>query len=180
MLARNSQYVKMEPPNSGSPQVTLIPSRMETSGVTVFALSIIKKFHTPSANWHTFGRSLRNREGVRKEKEASNSNFRNSEPDLAFVSRRKIIFVHGCFWHKHNCRHGSVSPATNSDYWNRKRERNAKRDCQNIIALRRDGWKVLVLWECWTRDTGSLRKRIARFLRGADSSGNPSNCPASR
>src|SRR5438105_14255339 len=52
------------------------------------------------------------------------------KPDLVFVSRRKIIFVHGCFWHKHNCRHGRISPATNSEYRNGKRERNAERNIQ--------------------------------------------------
>lgn len=87
------------------------------------------------------------------------------KPDLVFISRRKIIFVHGCFWHKHNCRHGSISPATNTDYWNMKRERNAQRDTQNIKALRSSGWKVLVLWECWTRDLDSLRNRLERFIQ---------------
>src|SRR5271163_4168874 len=56
-------------------------------------------------------------------------------PDLVFTSRRKIIFVHGCFWHKHFCWHGSKSPVTNSDYWNGKRERNAQRDRQHLRAL---------------------------------------------
>lgn len=88
------------------------------------------------------------------------------KPDLVFVSRRKIIFVHGCFWHKHNCRHGSISPITNAGYWNGKRERNAERDKKNIRALRKDGWKVLVVWECSTRDSISLRKRLENFLRG--------------
>jgi DNA mismatch endonuclease (patch repair protein) len=86
------------------------------------------------------------------------------KPDLVFVSRRKIIFVHGCFWHKHNCRHGRISPDTNTDYWNGKRERNAERDKEQIKSLRKDGWKVLVLWECWTRETESLRKRLEAFL----------------
>jgi DNA mismatch endonuclease (patch repair protein) len=87
------------------------------------------------------------------------------KPDLVFVSRRKIIFVHGCFWHKHNCRHGRVSPATNSGYWSAKREGNARRDREHVKALRSDGWRVLVLWECWTRDLGSLTKRLESFLR---------------
>jgi len=86
------------------------------------------------------------------------------KPDLVFVSRRKIIFVHGCFWHRHNCRHGSTSPTTNSEYWKSKRERNAGRDKTHIRALRKDGWKVLVLWECWTRDLRSLRLRLQSFL----------------
>lgn len=90
------------------------------------------------------------------------------KPDIVFVSRRKIIFVHGCFWHKHNCRHGSVSPATNSGYWNAKRERNAQRDREHVKALRKNGWHVLVIWECWTRDLSSLSKRLQGFLRGSN------------
>jgi DNA mismatch endonuclease (patch repair protein) len=97
------------------------------------------------------------------------------EPDLVFVSRRKIILVHGCFWHKHNCRHGSISPATNSDYRNAKRERNAERDREHIRAPRRDGWKVLALWECWIGDPNSPSKRLKAFLGGTDSPGNISN-----
>jgi DNA mismatch endonuclease (patch repair protein) len=86
------------------------------------------------------------------------------KPDLVFVSRRKIIFVHGCFWHKHNCRHGRLSPITNSDYWTAKRERNAQRDKQHIRALRTAGWKVLVLWECQIKDFETLRTKLEAFL----------------
>jgi DNA mismatch endonuclease (patch repair protein) len=86
------------------------------------------------------------------------------KPDLVFVSRRKIIFVHGCFWHKHNCRHGRISPVTNSEYWYAKRQRNAERDRGHIKALRKEGWDVLVLWECWTKDIDIVRKRLRVFL----------------
>jgi DNA mismatch endonuclease (patch repair protein) len=86
------------------------------------------------------------------------------KPDLVFVCRRKIIFVHGCFWHKHNCRHGSISPAANSDYWNAKRERNTQRDRQHVRALRKDGWKVLVLWECQTKNSNLLSTKLEAFL----------------
>lgn len=86
-------------------------------------------------------------------------------PDLVFTSRRKIIFVHGCFWHRHNCRHGSISPVTNSDYWNAKRERNVQRDRHHLRALRKEGWKVLVLWECKTRDLEALRRKLDSFLK---------------
>jgi DNA mismatch endonuclease, patch repair protein len=88
------------------------------------------------------------------------------KPDIVFVSRRKIIFVHGCFWHKHNCRHGSKSPTTNSDYWNRKREMNARRDREHIKSLRNAGWQVLVVWECRTRNPDSLLKKLEKFLIG--------------
>jgi DNA mismatch endonuclease (patch repair protein) len=86
------------------------------------------------------------------------------KPDLVFVSRRKIIFVHGCFWHKHKCRHGRISPVTNSDYWNGKRDKSKERDREHIKSLRKDGWEVLVIWECWTRDIDSLRGRLEAFL----------------
>src|ERR1700687_7749 len=86
------------------------------------------------------------------------------KPDIFFVSRRKIIFVHGCFWHNHGCRHGSVAPATNTHYWNQKRERNAKRDQEHAKSLRRQGGDVLVIWECQTRSPKPLRKKLATFL----------------
>src|SRR6266700_6009312 len=75
------------------------------------------------------------------------------KPDIVLVSRRKVVFVHGCFWHNHTCRHGSKSPTTNSEYWDLKRKRNALRDREPIEALREDDWKVLVIWECWTRSS---------------------------
>jgi DNA mismatch endonuclease (patch repair protein) len=91
-------------------------------------------------------------------------------PDLVFASRRRIIFVHGCFWHGHGCRRGARVPKTNRPYWVRKIARNVARDDVNLKRLKGDGWKVLVIWECKTRDTGRLVKRIGRFLgmRGRD------------
>lgn len=87
------------------------------------------------------------------------------KPDLVLVRRRKIIFVHGCFWHRHRCRHGQAMPVANSDYWEAKLEKNARRDRQQLKDLRQDGWEVLVIWECWTRNLTSLQKRLERFLR---------------
>ena len=86
------------------------------------------------------------------------------KPDLVFVSRRKIIFVHGCFWHLHNCRHGRVSPTSNVGYWYAKREKNQQRDREHIQALRAAGWKVLVVWECKTHNLSLLGKRLDNFL----------------
>lgn len=88
------------------------------------------------------------------------------KPDLVFVSRRKIVFVHGCFWHLHNCRHGQVAPVSNLSYWSTKRERNRKRDKSHLRALRASGWKVLVVWECWIKDATTLGKRLVNFLDG--------------
>src|SRR6202011_1003364 len=70
------------------------------------------------------------------------------KPDLVFPSRRKVIFVHGCFWHMHNCRWGNVTPATNAEFWQTKRQANVHRDHQALQSLAAAGWKVFVVWEC--------------------------------
>src|SRR5256885_6490816 len=66
------------------------------------------------------------------------------KPDLVFPSRRKLIFVHGCFWHMHDCRYGRVTPATNAEVWQNKRLSNVARDVRHLKALRKDGWQVMV------------------------------------
>jgi len=73
------------------------------------------------------------------------------KPDLVFPGRRKVLFVHGCFFHMHRCRYGRVQPKTNEKFWRDKRQSTVIRDHQNIAALRKAGWKVLAIWECWTR-----------------------------
>lgn len=86
-------------------------------------------------------------------------------PDLVLPSHRKIIFVHGCFWHMHQCRYGKVTPATNSEFWRLKRTGNVQRDRHNRKLLKADGWSVLVVWECWTKDIeGKLLPRLEKFL----------------
>jgi len=86
------------------------------------------------------------------------------KPDLVLVKHRKVIFVHGCFWHMHRCRYGSVVPKTNKKFWKIKREGNVDRDKRNLRKLRREGWKVLILWECQTRNTEKLINKIEKFL----------------
>lgn len=86
------------------------------------------------------------------------------KPDLVFKSRRKAIFVHGCFWHGHSCKRGARTPGTNRDYWLRKIQANVNRDRAHLAALRDLGWDVLTVWECETRDRGALRSRILAFL----------------
>ncbi len=86
------------------------------------------------------------------------------KPDLVFPSRRKVIFVHGCFWHQHaECREGRM-PGSNQDYWRPKLERNQQRDAAHIENLRKTGWDVMVIWECQTRDQDQLRHGIEDFL----------------
>ncbi|RKF17299.1 DNA mismatch endonuclease Vsr [Roseovarius spongiae] len=88
------------------------------------------------------------------------------KPDLIFGPRRKVIFVHGCFWHGHDCRRGARLPRTNADYWRRKIARNRQRDAASIDALVANGWRVLIVWECETRDTERLKATLLGFLRG--------------
>jgi DNA mismatch endonuclease, patch repair protein len=85
-------------------------------------------------------------------------------PDLVFRPRRRVIFVHGCFWHRHaNCALARM-PKSRIDFWVKKLEGNRQRDERNKRALARAGWKVLVIWECQLRNTARLEARIRRFL----------------
>jgi len=88
------------------------------------------------------------------------------KPDLVFVSRRKVIFVHGCFWHSHKACDTAHMPKSNLAYWRPKLERNRERDTRNIEALAAAGWKPLIIWECETKHEENLGKRIAAFLKG--------------
>ena len=85
------------------------------------------------------------------------------KPDLVFPSRRKVIFVHGCFWHSHGCK-VSHTPKSNAGYWGPKLERNVIRDSLNLTSLRSAGWRSFVVWECETDDEDRIRKRIVKFL----------------
>jgi len=86
------------------------------------------------------------------------------KPDLTFPKHQKVIFVHGCFWHRHNCRSGAKKPKSNVDYWLAKLARNKERDKTNQRKLRTLGWDVLVLWECRLKDKKALGKHIRKFL----------------
>jgi DNA mismatch endonuclease, patch repair protein len=86
-------------------------------------------------------------------------------PDLVFVSRRKVIMVHGCFWHGHGCTKGRL-PKSRQDYWGSKIARNRSRDAVVALRLKDLGWEVLTLWQCETRDLGALADRISAFLGG--------------
>ncbi|MCR6645676.1 MAG: very short patch repair endonuclease [Terricaulis sp.] len=86
------------------------------------------------------------------------------KPDLVFTSLRKAVFVHGCFWHGHDCRRGARKPKDNSAYWSAKIARNRQRDSVAIQALQGAGWSALVVWECETRNADALEARLADFL----------------
>lgn len=86
------------------------------------------------------------------------------KPDIVFRSRRKAIFVHGCFWHQHAaCREGRV-PASNRQYWLGKLACNTTRDREHLAALTAQGWDVCVVWECQLREVKLLEERIQAFL----------------
>lgn len=85
-------------------------------------------------------------------------------PDIVFQSRRKVIFVHGCFWHQHSaCREGRI-PASRIEYWGPKLRRNQERDTAHCAQLEAEGWKILVVWECETKDVNSLTERLRQFF----------------
>jgi len=81
------------------------------------------------------------------------------KPDMVFPARRKLIFVHGCFWHRHNCKAGRSRPSVRINFWLNKLQANVQRDRGNIRRLRKLGWGVLVAWECQL-----VPKRIEKSL----------------
>ena len=85
-------------------------------------------------------------------------------PDIAFIGRRIAIFVHGCFWHGHDCKRGARVPKTNTDYWRAKIARNMARDAASMATLSDLGWNVLVVWECELKDKTAMNKRLSDFL----------------
>ena len=93
-------------------------------------------------------------------------------PDLVFPSRRAVIFVHGCFWHGHDCRWGRL-PKSNLDYWSPKIEANKTRDRDRIAALEAMGWEAFVVWQCDLRDPERGLAQVVAFLNHSESSGSP-------
>ena len=85
-------------------------------------------------------------------------------PDVVMKGRRAAIFVHGCFWHGHDCARGAREPKANADYWRAKIARNRERDRASERALIAEGWRVLTLWECEMKDPAALDARLRAFL----------------
>lgn len=87
------------------------------------------------------------------------------KPDLVFPRYKTAIFVHGCYWHSHECKYGAVFPKTNAEFWRSKRSATVKRDERNLLELLDRGWRVVIVWECATKgvgplDSGTLGKQI--------------------
>jgi DNA mismatch endonuclease, patch repair protein len=86
------------------------------------------------------------------------------KPDLVFSSRKKAVFVHGCFWHQHaGCREGRC-PGSRREYWEPKLARNMQRDITVQLSLKEKGWDSLVIWECELKDQETAMERLIKFL----------------
>lgn len=84
-------------------------------------------------------------------------------PDIVFPSRKKVVFVHGCFWHGHGCSKGKL-PKSRIEYWQPKIARNSQRDAENILQLNNLGWNVLILWQCELRNFDETTNKLVEFL----------------
>ncbi len=89
------------------------------------------------------------------------------KPDVVYASRRLAIFMHGCFWHGHDCKRGARPPKNNADYWRGKIARNRARDEKNVIALQALGWRALTIFECELKDAPGLEARLSEALAGS-------------
>ncbi|MGQ0456797.1 MAG: very short patch repair endonuclease [Hyphomicrobium sp.] len=87
------------------------------------------------------------------------------KPDIVLPSRAVVVFVHGCFWHGHDCKRGARLPVANRAYWSAKIGRNRRRDAANVERLAELGWRVVVVWECETGAESDLRKALGKVLR---------------
>lgn len=87
------------------------------------------------------------------------------KPDIVLPRHRKIVLIHGCFWHSHPGCHRAALPTTNVNFWQKKIAGNQARDRQTRRELSKLGWRVLVLWQCQLKNEAVLRRRLLRFLR---------------
>lgn len=87
-------------------------------------------------------------------------------PDIVFRPRRKVIFVHGCFWHRHDGCARATTPKTRTSFWEDKFRKNVGRDRKNLLDLAELGWDAIVVWECETRDIERLATRLTQFVDG--------------
>jgi DNA mismatch endonuclease (patch repair protein) len=96
-------------------------------------------------------------------------------PDIVFPSRRCAVFVDGCFWHGHTCSIGHI-PYSNTEFWSEKIARTKLRDSKNRKRLRKEGWRILTIWECQIKNTDNLTRRLQHFLEnGAPNNGSKQN-----
>lgn len=106
-------------------------------------------------------RSLLHRLGYRFRK---NVKTLPGKPDVVLKKHNAVIFVHGCFWHQHKRCKRSNMPKSNLDYWKPKLEKNVTRDRQHIKELKKQGWKILTVWECEIKDLEKLERKLTIFF----------------
>ena len=92
-------------------------------------------------------------------------------PDIVLPGRRLALFVHGCFWHGHDCKRGARAPKTNEGYWRAKIARNVARDAASLAALADLGWRAEVIWECELKTPDALTERLAELTRVENAAG---------
>src|ERR1051326_6327107 len=88
-------------------------------------------------------------------------------PDIVLRRRKKVIFVHGCFWHRHARCRKATQPSSNRHYWLPKLRRNVRRDRENQAALTANGWQSIVIWECELRDRDAVLRRLINFVESS-------------
>lgn len=86
-------------------------------------------------------------------------------PDIVLPKYKTVIFVHGCYWHRHNCPNGQRTPKSRLDFWLPKLEKNRERDIKNQALLHEQGWNILIIWECQLRDIKTLQENIRAFFK---------------
>ncbi len=89
------------------------------------------------------------------------------KPDMVFPKYKMVVFIHGCFWHSHSCKYGSVQPKTNIEFWSSKRQRTVERDQENIFNLEKSGWKAFIIWECETKNLDELSQIVGCIIESA-------------
>lgn len=88
-------------------------------------------------------------------------------PDIVLVGRKRVVFVHGCFWHAHHCRYGRPAKSRRA-FWNEKRSGNRRRDVRNRRDLRKLGWRAITVWQCQLKKPEWLRTRLRVFLEDSN------------
>jgi DNA mismatch endonuclease (patch repair protein) len=89
-------------------------------------------------------------------------------PDIVFPGRRKVLFVHGCYWHRHAGCFRTTTPIRNVEMWRKKFQTTVERDLRNVRLLTEQGWQSFVIWECQIRTLEALRHQLEAFLNGED------------
>ena len=87
------------------------------------------------------------------------------KPDIVIKTKRKAVFVHGCFWHRHNNCNLATKPKTNTSYWEKKFQTNIARDKKVQERLDKENWKFLIIWECEIKDKTELKKKLSKFMK---------------